>query len=68
MNYPSVERLCKQKVIDLLEQHVPGSDATRFFLKLMLYSTSSFLDPNLSPLSRVYRIWFVAFGLSCWSS
>lgn len=24
MNYQSVERLCKPKVIDLLEQHVPG--------------------------------------------
>jgi hypothetical protein len=24
MNYPSVERLCKQNLIDLLEQHVPG--------------------------------------------
>ena len=34
----------------------------------MLYSTSSFLDPNLSPLSRVYRIWFVAFSLRCWRS
>lgn len=59
MNYPSDERLCKQNVIDLLEQHVfsdVGSDATRFFLKLMLYPASSFLDPKLFPLSRVYWI------------
>lgn len=47
---------------------VVGTDATRFFFQLMLYSTSSFLDPKLSPLSRVYRIWFVAFGLRCWRS
>ena len=29
----------------------------------MYYSASSFLDKNLTPLERIYRIWYVLFSL-----
>jgi hypothetical protein len=34
----------------------------------MLQSTLSSLDPNLSPQSWVYRIWFSTFSLRFWMS
>lgn len=45
---------------------ISGSEATRFYLRLMYYSSSSYLDKALSPLDRVYRIWYVAFSLRLW--
>ena len=48
MNYDAVNRLTDPIIIQLLQQHVTGSEATRFYLKLMDYSTSSFLDKTLS--------------------
>ena len=66
MNYDAVNRLTNPIIRKLLEDHVKGSDATCFYLKLMDYSTSSFLDKNLSPLERIYRIWFVVFSLRIW--
>ncbi|EFX70567.1 hypothetical protein DAPPUDRAFT_328025 [Daphnia pulex] len=65
MNYGSAERLCQPHVSQLL-QHVEGSEATKFYLRLMNYSASSFLDKNLSPLDRVYRMWYVVFSLRLW--
>ena len=32
----------------------------------MYYSASSFLDKNLTPLDRVYRMWYVVFSLRIW--
>ncbi len=43
-----------------------GSQGTQFYLKLMSYVTSSFLDKELAPLERIYRIWFANFGFRLW--
>ncbi|KAK4045387.1 hypothetical protein OUZ56_032994 [Daphnia magna] len=65
MNYGSAERLCQPHISQLLE-NVEGSEATQFYLRLMYYSSSSYLDKALSPIDRVYRIWYVAFSLRLW--
>ncbi|KAK4005662.1 hypothetical protein OUZ56_010705 [Daphnia magna] len=65
MNYGSAERLCQPHISQLLE-NVEGSEATHFYLRLMYYSSSSYLDKALSPIDRVYRIWYVAFSLRLW--
>ncbi|KAK4012282.1 hypothetical protein OUZ56_021383 [Daphnia magna] len=65
MNYGSAERLCQPHISQLLE-NVEGSEATQFYLRLMYYSSSSYLDKALSPIDRVYRIWYVTFSLRLW--
>lgn len=39
-----------------------------FYLKLMNFVTSSFLDTKLNPRERVYQIWYTNFALRLWSS
>lgn len=43
-----------------------GSEATRFYLKLMHYLTSAMLDKSLSILERDYRIWFAVASFRAW--
>ena len=43
-----------------------GSEATRFYLDLMTKITSCFLDKSLTPIERLYRVWFVVFAFRGW--
>lgn len=42
------------------------SEATVKYLELCSQITSSYLDNNLEPLERVYRIWNALYFLRCW--
>ncbi len=42
------------------------SEGTQFYLKLMHFVTSSYLDKQLDPEERIYRIWFVVFSFRLW--
>jgi hypothetical protein len=53
MNYDAVERLYCPEVREVLTLHVPGSEATCFYPKLMDYITSCFIEKNLLPLERL---------------
>lgn len=55
-NYQSARRICSDKVIRLLEEHIPGSKGTVSFLLMMRDVADSFYDPILEPLERVYKI------------
>ena len=66
MNFDAVARLCRPEVREALTVHIPGSEATCFYLKLMDYITSAFIEKNLLPLERVYRIWYAVFSLRYW--
>ena len=66
MNYDAVRQLSRPEIRDLLKQHVAGSEVTVFYLKLMEYTTTSFLDKQLTPLQRIYRIWFAVFSTRYW--
>lgn len=65
-NYQSAQRICSDKVIRLLEEHIPGSKGTVSFLLMMRGVSDSFYDPILEPLERVYKIWYVAFVTRIW--
>lgn len=75
MNFLSAEKLCSDKVIDILKT-MPGTDGTRIYLKIMNYILSAFLGDEkkdnillYSPLcERIYRIWYVVFILRVWRS
>lgn len=66
MNFNSVQRMSDPKVIELLKQHVDGSDGTIMYLNLMNRVLRSFLDFSLTPLERIYNIWYVVFLLRMW--
>jgi hypothetical protein len=66
MNYDAVTRLCRPELRKLLEELIPGSSATCFYLKLMDSITSSFLNKSITPLERIYRIWYSVFCLRYW--
>ena len=48
MNYDAVLRLCRPELRELLSIHVPGSEATCFYLKLMHFITTSYLNKKIT--------------------
>lgn len=67
-NFQSLLRLCDDKVINLLKLHVTGSNGTVTFLQIIRNIVDAFMDPNLSPLQRVKKMWHVVFILRIWRS
>lgn len=65
-NYGSCEKIMENRVIEALEAHVPDSKGTIMYLKLCKQITSSYLDDDLDPIERVYRIWHALYILRCW--
>lgn len=65
-NFQSAQRICEQRVIDLLINNIPESQATAKYLKLMQNMIESYLNVNLSPLERVYKLWYTVFLMRIW--
>lgn len=65
-NYSSLEKLMENRVIDALEKYIPDSMGTVMYLKLCKQITSSYLDDNLEPNERLYRIWHANYFLRSW--
>ena len=63
MNFNCTMRLCHPRVWKLLKDLVAGSDGTQFYLKLIYYSTVSFLSIDLDFCVRVYLIWFALIAI-----
>lgn len=67
-NYKSVEKIMNQPVLDTLKKHIIGSEATITYLKICQEVTSSFIDIDLKPVERVYRIFHGTYFLRAWKS
>lgn len=65
-NFESVLRICDDKVIELLRNHVIGSQATVKFLTITKYFIDSYMDLRLMPLQRVYKCWYSVFFIRLW--
>lgn len=65
-NFLSAQRMCDDKVIELLNIGVENSDATALFLKMMQSFMSAFMDSNLSALERVRHAWYPLFVFRIW--
>lgn len=65
-NFNSVLPICDTKVISLLESRVLNSEATVIFLKLLRNIISAYMQPDLSPLERVNKIWYSLFVIRIW--
>lgn len=65
-NFDSVKRICNNKVIELLRSKLAGSQGTIKFLEIMQYVIDSYMNETLSPLERVYKMWYSVFMLRLW--
>lgn len=65
-NFESVLRICNDTVINLLLNHVVGSQATAKFLELMKHIIDSYMDATLDPLVRIYKSWYSTFFCRLW--
>lgn len=65
-NFESVLRICDDKVIKLLNNHIIGSQATVKFLTITKYFIDAFMDSTLMPLERVYKCWYSVFFIRLW--
>lgn len=55
-NFCSVKRICSDQVIKLLQNNVRDSHGTVKFLEIMKCVIDSYMDKDLLPLDRVYKI------------
>lgn len=62
----SVLRICDSKVTDLLTDHIENSQATVTFLRITRDIIECFIDPNLTPVQRLRKIWYSLFLIRIW--
>lgn len=65
-NYASVERICDDRVINLLGTHVKGSSATIQFLKILRAVIETYTSSDISPTERIKKIWTSVFLIRIW--
>lgn len=65
-NFSSLEKLMEPRILDALKKNVADSDGTIMYLMLCKQITSSYLEENLDPVERIYRIWHALYFLRCW--
>lgn len=63
MNFDAVEKISKEHVIELLNTHIPQSQGTVAYLKIIRFVLDSFLSKHLTPSERLYKIWFATLFL-----
>lgn len=66
MNFGSVIKICDPKIWALLENHVPGSEGTREYLKITYYVLNSYLSVSITVIDRIYYLWYSVFFLRLW--
>lgn len=67
-NCRSAQKICDEKVRNLLKKYVKDSDATATFLKVISDVTGSFKDKRLSPIDRLEKMWRSVFLVRIWRS
>lgn len=67
-NYESLEKCMEPRVLESLKKNIPDSEGTIMYLQMCHLISSSFNDPNLDPLQRVYNIWKAIFFFRIWRS
>lgn len=65
-NYGSLEKIMHPRVISTLKNEIVDSEATVVYLTLCDQITSSFVQTDLSPIDRVYKLWNAVYFLRCW--
>lgn len=67
-NFPSAEKLCSENTIKCLLEHVPGSEGTAAYLKVMRNVLNAFQKTDATSEERIYSIWYACFFCRAWRS
>lgn len=65
-NFSALQKQMEDRILNVLQENVIGSEGTYMYLFLCKQITSSFLDEDISAIERVYRIWHALFFLRAW--
>lgn len=65
-NFESLSKIMDPNVSKLLTENISDSKGTVMYLKLCYEITSSFLDCEITPEERLYRIWHAVYFLRLW--
>lgn len=66
MNFKAVEKLINEEVRNNINEHIPNSEGTCEYLRLMQCVIHSFLKKDMTPNERVFNIWYSIFFLRIW--
>lgn len=66
MSFGATMRVCHPRIWKLLKEHVPGSDGTQIYLKVIFFSMQAMLSTNLNSLERIYCLWYSIYFLRIW--
>lgn len=67
-NFESFLKITNHRVIDALKKYIPNSEATAIYLQMCSDVTSSYLDYDITPLERIFRIHRWIFFLRIWKN
>lgn len=65
-NFKSLQKVMESRVTQSLKTYVIDSEATVVYINICKNATSCYLDKQLTPLERIYRIWNSTFLLRIW--
>ncbi|XP_067210201.1 uncharacterized protein [Linepithema humile] len=66
MNFESANKISQEYVRKLLLNHIPDSEGTVLYLKLLNYIILSYTDLYLTPLERLSKLWYCVFIIRIW--
>lgn len=66
MNFASVIRLSRTRLIKLISENVAESEATCQYLQIIQYVVNAFLSTSLTIRDRIYYMWYSTFFLRLW--
>ncbi|KAE8746002.1 hypothetical protein FOCC_FOCC007260 [Frankliniella occidentalis] len=66
MNFRTANKICSEKVTDLLDRKIVESEGTSTFLKMMRETFHSCADPSLAPLERIEIMWKWVIFVRIW--
>lgn len=67
-NFLSAEKICSDKVVQCLVDHVPGSEGTVLYLKAMNRMLNSFMNVKITSSERISLLWSSVFFFRAWRS
>lgn len=65
-NFCSFQKVTEDRVLNSLEHNVINSEATILYLKLSKDIVSAFMEFDMKPLDRVYKIWHSLYIIRAW--
>lgn len=58
MSFRPTEKVMEEAVINLLEEHVPGSEGTVVLLRYMSAIYRAYTDVSLAPIEAISMLWY----------